>query len=172
MSADGHYVDLMDRISATKRFQPLNTKRNEAWTQTCTITLSLCVSAIFPSDQAKECHVPRCSLRPAATTKVANLYRNGDAHTCTRHRCDYLAAAGEVIAGNDPPAWMKEKMDWLKRQSLERCSGSAAAVLRTSQHSRSGSSGTCLLSLPLQPLRFPGLQRRLGRRLTHRFGRD
>jgi hypothetical protein len=30
------------------------------------------------------------------------------------HRCDYLAAAGEVIAGNDPPAWMKEKVDWLK----------------------------------------------------------
>jgi len=30
------------------------------------------------------------------------------------HLCDYLAAAGEVIAGNDPPAWMKEKMDWLK----------------------------------------------------------
>ena len=30
------------------------------------------------------------------------------------HLCDYLAAAGEVMAGNDPPAWMKEKMDWLK----------------------------------------------------------
>jgi hypothetical protein len=28
--------------------------------------------------------------------------------------CDYLAAAGEVIARNDPPAWMNEKMDWLK----------------------------------------------------------
>src|SRR5215472_14752856 len=57
-------------------FNPLNTKRNEAWTQTCIITLGLCVSAIFPSDQAKECHVPRCSLRAAATTKVATLHGN------------------------------------------------------------------------------------------------
>jgi Uncharacterised protein family (UPF0236) len=30
------------------------------------------------------------------------------------HLCDYLAAAGEVIAGNDQPAWMEEKKDWLK----------------------------------------------------------
>ena len=30
------------------------------------------------------------------------------------HVCDYLAAAGEVIAGKDPSAWMEEKMDWLK----------------------------------------------------------
>jgi Uncharacterised protein family (UPF0236) len=30
------------------------------------------------------------------------------------HLCDYLAAAGEVIAGNDKPAWMEEKKDWLK----------------------------------------------------------
>ena len=30
------------------------------------------------------------------------------------HVCDYLAAAGEVIAGNDHPAWMEEKKDWLK----------------------------------------------------------
>jgi hypothetical protein len=30
------------------------------------------------------------------------------------HVCDYLAAAGEVIAGHDPSAWMEEKMDWLK----------------------------------------------------------
>ena len=30
------------------------------------------------------------------------------------HVGDYLAAAGEVIAGNDQPAWMEEKMDWLK----------------------------------------------------------
>src|SRR5215469_4534218 len=70
-------------------FNPLNTKRNEAWTQTCIITLGLRVSAIFPSDHAKECHVPRCSLRAAATTKVANLYRNGGAHTGTRYRCEH-----------------------------------------------------------------------------------
>jgi hypothetical protein len=30
------------------------------------------------------------------------------------HLCDYLSAAGEVIAGNDKPAWMEEKKDWLK----------------------------------------------------------
>jgi hypothetical protein len=30
------------------------------------------------------------------------------------HLCDYLAAAGEVIAGKDKPAWMEEKKDWLK----------------------------------------------------------
>ena len=30
------------------------------------------------------------------------------------HLCDYLAAAGEVIAGKDQPAWMEEKKDWLK----------------------------------------------------------
>jgi len=30
------------------------------------------------------------------------------------HVCDYLGAAGEVIASNDPPAWMEEKKDWLK----------------------------------------------------------
>ena len=30
------------------------------------------------------------------------------------HLCDYLSAAGEVIAGNDKPEWMKEKKDWLK----------------------------------------------------------
>jgi Uncharacterised protein family (UPF0236) len=30
------------------------------------------------------------------------------------HLCDYLAAAGEVIAGNDKPHWMEEKKDWLK----------------------------------------------------------
>ena len=30
------------------------------------------------------------------------------------HVCDYLAAAAEVIAGNDKPAWMEEKKDWLK----------------------------------------------------------
>jgi hypothetical protein len=28
--------------------------------------------------------------------------------------CDYLAAAGEVIASNDPRAWVEEKKDWLK----------------------------------------------------------
>jgi Uncharacterised protein family (UPF0236) len=30
------------------------------------------------------------------------------------HLCDYLAAAGEVIAGKDKPAWMEEKKEWLK----------------------------------------------------------
>jgi hypothetical protein len=30
------------------------------------------------------------------------------------HLCDYLSAAGEVIAGNDKPVWMEEKKDWLK----------------------------------------------------------
>jgi hypothetical protein len=30
------------------------------------------------------------------------------------HLCDYLSAAGAVIAGNDKPAWMEEKKDWLK----------------------------------------------------------
>lgn len=30
------------------------------------------------------------------------------------HVCDYLAAAGEIIAGTDKPAWMEEKKDWLK----------------------------------------------------------
>jgi len=30
------------------------------------------------------------------------------------HLCDYLSAAGEVIAGNDKSAWMEEKKDWLK----------------------------------------------------------
>jgi Carboxypeptidase regulatory-like domain/Uncharacterised protein family (UPF0236) len=30
------------------------------------------------------------------------------------HLCDYLSAAGEAIAGNDKPAWMEEKKDWLK----------------------------------------------------------
>jgi hypothetical protein len=28
--------------------------------------------------------------------------------------CDYLAAAGEVIAGKDQPNWMEEKKEWLK----------------------------------------------------------
>jgi hypothetical protein len=30
------------------------------------------------------------------------------------HLCDYLSAAGEVIAANDKLAWMEEKKDWLK----------------------------------------------------------
>ena len=30
------------------------------------------------------------------------------------HVCDYLSAAGEVIAANDKLAWMEEKKDWLK----------------------------------------------------------
>lgn len=30
------------------------------------------------------------------------------------HVCDYLSAAGEVIAGKDKSGWMKEKKDWLK----------------------------------------------------------
>jgi hypothetical protein len=30
------------------------------------------------------------------------------------HVCDYLSAAGEVMGGNDKPAWMEEKKDWLK----------------------------------------------------------
>jgi hypothetical protein len=30
------------------------------------------------------------------------------------HLCDYLSAAGDRIAGNDKPAWMEEKKDWLK----------------------------------------------------------
>jgi hypothetical protein len=30
------------------------------------------------------------------------------------HLCDYLSAAGEVIAGSDKPGWMEEKKDWLK----------------------------------------------------------
>jgi hypothetical protein len=30
------------------------------------------------------------------------------------HLCDYLSAAGEGIAGNDKPAWMEEKKNWLK----------------------------------------------------------
>ena len=32
--------------------------------------------------------------------------------------------------------------------------------------------GSCLLSLHLQPLEFSGLQRRPGRGIAHRFGRD
>jgi hypothetical protein len=30
------------------------------------------------------------------------------------HMCDYLAAAGEVIARNEKAAWMEEKKNWLK----------------------------------------------------------
>jgi hypothetical protein len=30
------------------------------------------------------------------------------------HVCDYLSAAGNVMAGNDKPGWMEEKKDWLK----------------------------------------------------------
>src|SRR5205807_4710542 len=30
------------------------------------------------------------------------------------HLCDYLWAAGEVLAGNDKSTWMEEKKDWLK----------------------------------------------------------
>jgi hypothetical protein len=30
------------------------------------------------------------------------------------HLCDYLSAAGNVIAGNDKAEWMEEKKDWLK----------------------------------------------------------
>ena len=30
------------------------------------------------------------------------------------HLCDYLSAAGKVIAANDKLAWMEEKKDWLK----------------------------------------------------------
>jgi Uncharacterised protein family (UPF0236) len=30
------------------------------------------------------------------------------------HLCEYLSAAGEVIAGNDKPAWMEKKKKWLK----------------------------------------------------------
>lgn len=30
------------------------------------------------------------------------------------HLCDYLSAAGEVIAGSDKSAWMEEKKNWLK----------------------------------------------------------
>jgi Uncharacterised protein family (UPF0236) len=30
------------------------------------------------------------------------------------HLCDYLSAAGNVIAGNDKSAWMEEQKDWLK----------------------------------------------------------
>jgi hypothetical protein len=30
------------------------------------------------------------------------------------HLCEYLSAAGDGIAGNDKPAWMEEKKDWLK----------------------------------------------------------
>jgi Uncharacterised protein family (UPF0236) len=30
------------------------------------------------------------------------------------HLCEYLSAAGDVIAGNDKSAWMEEKKDWLK----------------------------------------------------------
>ena len=30
------------------------------------------------------------------------------------HLCDYLSAAGEVIAKNNKPVWMEEKKDWLK----------------------------------------------------------
>ena len=31
------------------------------------------------------------------------------------HLCDYLAAAGEAIVGNDKAAWREEKKDWLKQ---------------------------------------------------------
>jgi len=30
------------------------------------------------------------------------------------HLCDYLSAAGDRIGGNDKPAWMEEKKNWLK----------------------------------------------------------
>jgi hypothetical protein len=30
------------------------------------------------------------------------------------HLVDYLSAAGDAIAGNDKPAWMEEKKNWLK----------------------------------------------------------
>lgn len=30
------------------------------------------------------------------------------------HLCDYLSAAGEVVAGKEKEAWMEEKKDWLK----------------------------------------------------------
>ncbi len=66
------------------------------------------------------------------------------------HVCEYLSAAGEVIAGNNKPD----------------------CVLGTGQHPRSRCSGSCLLSLHLQPLEFPGLQGCPSRRPAHRFGRD
>ena len=48
----------------------------------------------------------------------------------------------------------------------------AAAVLRTGPPPRPRGSGSCLLSLDLQPLEFLGLQRRPGRGIAHRFRRD
>jgi len=49
---------------------------------------------------------------------------------------DSLAAAGEVIAGNDQPAWMEEKMDWLKDNRWKDVLEAAAAVSRTGHHGR------------------------------------
>ena len=88
------------------------------------------------------------------------------------HLCDYLSAAGEVIAANDKLAWMEEKKDWLKDNRWKDGSGSSAAVRRTGPPPRTRGSGSCLLSLHLQPLEFSGLQRRPGRGIAHRFGRD
>src|SRR5262249_51302512 len=86
--------------------------------------------------------------------------------------CDYLAAAGEVIAGNDKPAWMEEKKDWLKDNRWKDVLEALRPVIRTGQHPRFRGSGAYLLSLYLQSRKFPGLQRRPSRGLTHRFGRD
>src|SRR6202043_835714 len=87
------------------------------------------------------------------------------------HPATTCRRTGEVIAANDKLAWMEEKKDWL-RQSLEGGSGSSAAVRRTGPPPRTRGSGSCLLSLHLQPLEFSGLQRRPGRGIAHRFGRD
>jgi hypothetical protein len=87
------------------------------------------------------------------------------------HLCDYLSAAGEVIAGNDKPDWMEEKKDWLKDNGWKEVLEALRPFVEQA-HTPARCSGSCLLSLHLQPLEFPGLQRCPGRRLTHRFGRD
>jgi hypothetical protein len=88
------------------------------------------------------------------------------------HLCDYLAAAGEVIAGKDKPAWMEEKKDWLKDNRWKDVIEALRPSLEPASMPDSVGSGAYLFSLYLQPLKFPGLQNRPGCGPTHRLRRD
>jgi hypothetical protein len=80
---------------------------------------------------------------------------------------DSLAAAGEVIAGNDQPAWMEEKMDWLKDNRWK----DVLEALRPSLEPATMADSEAPVRACFRYVSNHS-QRRPGRGPTHRFGRD
>ena len=88
------------------------------------------------------------------------------------HLCDYLSAAGEVIAANDKLAWMEEKKDWLKDNRWKDVLGVLRPCLEPAHVSDPEAPVRACFRYISNRSNFLDYKGGPGRGIAHRFGRD